>query len=408
MNKKTLILVVLIALLIIGGSIWFVFFNNSSTTNSPAIIGTGSPFGQGSTDIPFGNNTNNNTNASSTGVGSNGQPVANLFEVSNEPVAGMISFEKKSVGLVIRFVDRATGHIYDVNPVTLEKTQITNNTFPKIQEAYFKNDGSSVLLRYLQNDTDSIQNLSLILTAPKSTSTGEMYSVSSVALQGNAGGVSVGPNNSLVMASKDNGSIITLGFDGSKNTNVFTSAFTDWNISWPTTSLIEITTKASASIPGYAYDLNSTSGSMTKILGPLNALTSIQSTDGKRVAYSYNLNGKSVFAYKNLSDGSGDIILPSTFADKCVWSQKSVSSIYCGTPSSIRQNEPDNWYQGITHFSDQIWKFDTVTLISLLVADPKKDFNTSVDMINPTLSPNEDYLFFINKNDLSLWALKLQ
>jgi hypothetical protein len=407
MNKKTLTIVVLIALLIIGGSVWFVFFNNSSTPTTPTKTNTGLPFGQGGANMPLGNSsTSAGTGAS--GIGADGKPSANLFRISNTPVAGMVSFNKKSVGEVVRFVDRSTGHIYDVNPLTLEKIQITNNTFPKIQEADFKNDGSSVLLRYLVNNTDTVQNLSASLTAPKSTSTGELYTVTSVLLAGNIDGVSVGPTNSLAVVLKDAGSVIISGFDGSKTSNLFISGFSDWNISWPTTSLIEITTKASASIPGYAYDLNSTSGSMTKILGPLNALTSIQSTDGKRVAYSYNLNGKSVFAYKNLSDGSGDIILPSTFADKCVWSQKSVSSIYCGTPSSIRQNEPDNWYQGITHFSDQIWKFDTVTLISLLVADPKKDFNTSVDMINPTLSPNEDYLFFINKNDLSLWALKLQ
>jgi hypothetical protein len=75
--------------------------------------------------------------------------------------------------------------------------------------------------------------------------------------------------------------------------------------------------------------------------------------------------------------------------------------------SGLRAGEPDLWYQGISHYSDRIWRFDVDTDYADVAVDPKKDFNIDIDAEKLFLSPSEDYLFFINKNDLSLWALKL-
>ncbi|MBX4189564.1 hypothetical protein KW785_03160, partial [Candidatus Parcubacteria bacterium] len=101
-------------------------------------------------------------------------------------------------------------------------------------------------------------------------------------------------------------------------------------------------------------------------------------------------------------------IFPTTLAEKCVWSVKQKSVIFCSTPTNgLSAEEPDNWYQGLTHFSDNIWKFDTDNTTATLLVEPKKSFGVDLDVIRPQLSPNEDYLLFINKTDLSLWALKL-
>ena len=83
--------------------------------------------------------------------------------------------------------------------------------------------------------------------------------------------------------------------------------------------------------------------------------------------------------------------------------------IFCGSPSDeIGQNEPDSWYRGATIFSDRIWSFNTDTEITQVLIEPAIVLDIDIDMIGPTLSPKEDYLVFINKTDLSLWALKLE
>ena len=101
--------------------------------------------------------------------------------------------------------------------------------------------------------------------------------------------------------------------------------------------------------------------------------------------------------------------LSSSLAEKCVWSVKNPDLVYCGIPSNnIGPGEPDNWYRGMTHFSDRIWFFNTKLNTSEILAEPESFFNVKIDLIEPRLSPKEDYLIFENKNDLSLWALKMQ
>jgi len=100
-------------------------------------------------------------------------------------------------------------------------------------------------------------------------------------------------------------------------------------------------------------------------------------------------------------------LLQQTLPEKCVWSVRVKNDLICGSPKSIDSTEPDNWYQGITHFSDRVWRFNTDTGFTDVLADPKNDFNIILDVENPELAPDEDYIFFRNKTDQTLWALKL-
>jgi hypothetical protein len=83
--------------------------------------------------------------------------------------------------------------------------------------------------------------------------------------------------------------------------------------------------------------------------------------------------------------------------------------LYCGIPlQGIADGEPDAWYKGISHYADRLWKFNVDVDFANIITDPKKEFNVDIDAENLFLSPNEDYLFLENKNDLTLWALKLE
>ena len=159
---------------------------------------------------------------------------------------------------------------------------------------------------------------------------------------------------------------------------------------------------------GFAYDLNILNGVLTKILGPLNGLVAIPETSGKRVLYSYSENNKTRLFAKNLTDNTQSEILPTTLAEKCIWGIKQVGVVYCGSPTDEPgPREPDEWYRGLTHFSDRIWLFNTNNEVAQVLMEPKIKLGIDIDLIEPRLSPDEDYLVFINKTDLSLWALRL-
>lgn len=407
MNRKTLIISLSIGLTIIVVALGAYFYFRTAPDPTLTLTNSaGLPFGQGGENIAI-NTPTGLSSTSPTGLDSEGRPLSKLFRITDQPVAGEIAFIKNGF-VVIRYVDRATGHIYDINPVTLEKTQITNNTYPKIYEAYFKKGADGVIIRGLNSGEDVVENTVLTLTPPKASSTDNLYTVAAAILRGNISAVSVIPDGSLVYTTNDTGSIIKSGFAGDKPSILYSSIFTDWRVAPSGASNINVTTKASANVDGYSYDLNIKTGNFTKLVGPLNGLTVTPSEDGRLIAYSFKSGGSLVLQTKNVVTKVVSDILPATLSEKCTWSRKVSGVLYCGVPGGVMgPNEPDSWYQGSTHFSDTLWRFNTNTGFTDILAEPKKSFNVNLDVENPTLTPDEDYLVFRNKNDLTLWVLKL-
>jgi hypothetical protein len=417
MNKLLKILIAILAVILIAFAGWYFLLRDPDIPAGEAIRNL-LPFGSpGDTVEPGPDNELPPTATSSVPGGEIGEippPTANLFRLSDTPVAGAVVF-KSGTQTIVRYVDRGTGHIYDINLTTLAKTRITNETLPKIYEAYFRPDGNAVLLRSLNDNSDVIENLALTLTPPKATTvstsspqaTEAFYAISSTLLRGNLSAVAVGSGNTLFYALRDTSSIVSSLFNGTGAKTLLTSPFTNWRLSSAGNS-VYVYPKASVNAPGYVYSLNTSSGGLTKILGPLNALSAIPNTAGNRVLYSYVDNGRTRTFAKNLTNNALTEILPNTFSEKCIWSIKQTGILFCAVPiDESRAGEPDNWYRGLTHFSDRLWLFDTNIDVAQVLAEPQLDLNIDIDAVEPKLSPDEDYLVFTNKNDLSLWALKL-
>ncbi len=413
MKKITTGLIITLSIILVAFLGWYFLLRDKSAPVGEVIRGL-LPFGSGEDiQLPVDSSQQTVDSKESLIFDEFGKPTTNLFRVSDTPVAGAVVLTRDKQ-TIVRYVDRATGHIYDVNPLTMEKTKVTNQTLPKIYEAYFRPDGNAVLLRSLKDDSDVVENLLLTLTSPIATTvstsspqaTNALYSVAAAVLRGDIGSVAVGAGNTLYYSLKDSTAIVSSAFNGTGVKTLLSSAFTDWRLRGTGNTLL-IHSKASARVPGYAYSL-SMSGTMSKILGPLNGLSAVPDSSGTWVFYSYLENSRVRSVAKNLRTSTVSDILPATLAEKCVWSVKKAGTLFCGSPiNELTGNEPDNWYRGLTHFSDRLWLFDANTDIAQVLVEPKIKFGVDLDVVEPKLSPNEDYLIFINKTDLSLWALRL-
>ena len=402
--KKLLAIIGLVVITV--GAAWFFFRNGAldPALNNPQSL----PFGSGE-DINIPATTENQQPATSNNnFKENVSGESKILALYNEPVAGFVSF-LRGTNTVVRFVDRATGHIFDLTLPTasatssLEKVRVTNNTMPKIYEAHFRSDGSMVLLRSLIDDSDSIENTALILTPPKSASSTELYAIKINKLAGDIDSVLVGSGNALYYVSRNTTSIVSSTFTGTDSKTILKTGLRDWRL-FRLGSAVAVYPRASATAVGHAYSLGN---GLSKLVGDLRGLTAIGNSNGNRILYSYFDGGVKLFI-KDLKKNISSEILPASLAEKCVWSAKKESVFFCGTPTiSSDSNEPDSWYLGRTHFSDYVWKFDAASEISQLVSEPKAEFNLDLDVYEPKLTPNEDYLIFTNKRDLSLWAVKL-
>lgn len=408
--KKLFVTITIIVVILALGFLGWQILSRDSETSVGEVVRNVLPFGTGEgLDIPF--IPQPETPSESSFLNEAGSPTSNLFILSSAPVSGMTVLERGGE-TVVRYAERATGHIQDiVLPETigedpLRRIRVTNTTIPKVYEAVFRPDGGAVLFRSLVDDSDLIENRALTLTPPTSTSTEALHSISSLNITTNISSVSPLGNN-LIYFSKSNNSFATQAYNGTGLRTILASPFRDWRVAAFGNSAL-IHTKASFASPGYAYTLNTTNGALTKIAGPLQGLVAIPGPSN-RVLYSYVDGGFTRLVSRNISSNSSYEINPYTLAEKCVWSTRNTGILFCGAPSEdIGFGEPDNWYQGKTNFSDRIWLHDTEEQIAQVLVEPKGFYDLDLDVYQPKLSPSEDYLIFINKIDLSLWAFKLE
>ncbi len=306
---------------------------------------------------------------------------------------------------MIQFLDRATGHMYETATSSLELIKVSNTTIPKVYEASILTR-ETALLRGLYSKTDIIDTRFGRLTTLTPTSTEKVLITQSLP-QGIAQ-VAISPSKSKMFYLQNQAPLgIISNVDGTSPVTAFESAYREWLPAWTTDNKISLTTKATAFAPGFMYTLSPSNRSLQKVMGDIVGLTTLMSPDGTKVLYSQSANGAPNLYVLNSRDGSIRNLFFRTFSEKCVWSQKEVDIVFCAVPQDIAFGDyPDAWYQGLIFFTDDIWKINTVTGETRLIAKLNQLSDQAIDAVNPVLNPAETFLVFNNKIDLSLWSLR--
>jgi hypothetical protein len=447
MTKKTaltiLILIIVAAILFVG---LFLFFQKQTEQKNPVIDAARNFFG-GFFPTSNNNGTSNPENNPNNEDGQNQNSVIpKLRQISTFPVAGGVMFEKTSTtssllvqeetgaeqnekitGVVYRFVERATGHVYETTSRDLSQKRITNTTIPKTYKVFFSNDGESLAMTYL-NDQTIETLLTKIIYPTTSTSTSEIVTGENFAtvktnfVLNDSFGFTQNKNNDYAFVKKtynDTESLVatpsvTNLYTGNlktptTNKNVFDLKTSEWKIQILKDGALALNTKSSFLAQGFLYFLNPNDGILKKQLGNTPGLSSLVSPDGKKILYSYYNSGDTkMVVYDSTKKIYSQLSLSTIAGDKCVWSEKDNSFVFCAIPNNlIRGSFPDVWYQGKYSFNDSFVKINTndLTFSELMSANSETEIN--IDAIDLQISPSEDYLMFTNKNDLILWSLDI-
>lgn len=409
MSKKTITIIVssiLIVFLLALVGYYFMIGRGDSTGGS--ILDGFRSF------IPFGGggNTTDNTDGSSTGTTTpqNNQSEGNNFvqklrKISSEPVSGAGTQDSKA-GTVIRYIEKATGHIYEVELFSPKKGRISNTTIPLAYDAVWGNKNNSLIARYLKLEGPEVQTYSLNLASIATTTEN---TISGIEFPENISDVSVFGSNIFYLQSKANGSDGYISdFTGSKKKMIWSSPIKELASQFVNDKFVILTTKPHESTLGYMYSVNTSSGDTKKIIGGITGLSGVSNSDISKVLFlnqDPTLFGLYIRDTKNNSSQKLDFV---TFPEKCVWSKKNTSMVYCAVPySQINPGTQTDWYKGLVTTSDHIWMYNSADNSGAYISDLEKEGGEQIDLIKPTLSENEQYLIFTNKKDGSLWSLDL-
>ena len=412
MNKKNAIILILVVVTVmIIGLLWFYFY--SSNQPKPVVTTAGDTGA-----LPFGNTPSNVTQVNKPATSSPvyQQPVGQIVQlrqIYSSPTSGATIFIKNGISK-IRFVDRTTGNVQEASPDSTEIIRITNTTIPKIQETIWAPTGDNLIMRYLDDSTGLISSFSGKIKISSSSSNEFLGEIAGSFLSSNADSVVVNPSGdkafALIKKTDGNGSYgVMSSIDGTNKKQTFNSQVSNWLVSWPNNSKISFTTKPTFKNPGFLYFFNTGTNAMDRVMGDKYGLTTLIKKDLSGVAYSESLRGSARLSYYDIKSGNDKSLDVSTLSDKCVWANTDNNTLYCAVPKNIPASSyPDVWYQGVASFSDNFWKINVDTGTTNMIYETGKNDTADVDAMDLRISPDDKYLVFTNKDNLSLWGLKVQ
>jgi hypothetical protein len=398
--RKTLVYGIL-ALLVVGSIAGIVFLMNGSSSEPE----TGAPRGGFfDTFFPFGGGSGSVDEPplfSENGGGEGGveaAPIPALRQISADPVSGAYAFQRDGVSL-IRFIDRATGHVFETEAESATVTRITNTTVPGIYEVLWT-DENNFIVRYVGSAGIESFNVSLDPDAEGEQSLGGrfMESFSRGSLLKNEGTL-------FGIFETEAGSEARLFQGNSPEARVvFTSPIASW-VPLQTTNNVFLQTAPASGIDGFFYQI--VGGELIKVAGDIPGLSALINTEGTAVALGEGDENRIELQVLNTQTGEARGFIFDTIPEKCVFAGARSDALYCGAPVTLPPgNYPNDWLLGYVGFTDTI-VFLEPTENRETVLTTGEEAGERFDVWQPTLTPDATHFIFINKNDLSLWSLRL-
>lgn len=415
-NSTHLITYILAGILVIilgGVTGWYIFVQRqiaeTQATDAARGLGTSAPSfssGSGQSGV-FGGSAGNSSGFASSGsstiaTGSTGRAAPRLWHITTSPVAGVHFVASSSL---VYFVERSNGNLLYADQSLSQITRVTNTLFPKIHEAYFADNGS-VVLRWI-SDSGAITTFAGRVAS--TTDTGAPRDLLGITLASNIPAIAVRANTAdlfwLLPGGQSGVTGITSDWKGSSQKKLFTSGLRGWSSLWLGDGMIYLVQNPTDDLMGYAFRL-SPSGTLTPVMGNVPGLTLLPRANSTAILYGTSAAG-TISLYSQTTDSASPIRLSvRTVANKCVWAPGKRLIAYCAVPQSFSSAAfLRDWYSGALHTADAWWRIDTSTGTAEIVYRP--DPSITLDVQNPTIDSNGNYIAFMNGVDNSPWMLRI-
>ncbi len=426
-NNKVLILLIALAgviiALILGGTYFFLKKETSQSNTAGNSIDF-SPFGQ-SGDNPNGS-ASQGTNTPSLPSQVPAATVPLLRQLSNTPVATFMTGITKngtdnSAVSYARFMERATGHVFEV-PLSLvtPAVKISNTTIPRIQEALWAPDGRYIAIRYYDEKMEHVATYLAQLMFASTTVANELHLEEAVSASTTLQGIFLDNDIPNLVFSPDGSSLFYLvrtaggargyvrSLDKKTNKLVFSSPLNELLPTWDNANTVILTTKPAATIPGYAFSLNLKTGAVDNTLTEVPGLTARTDIQDNHIIFFSVEENAPLLQLLDIKTGTISGLRLPTLPEKCAWSKLEQNILYCAAPAQTGAGYPDVWYRGEATYQDILWKINIETGSQDIVVIPNEAVGRAMDATNLALSPDENFLLFIDKRDGTLWSAKLR
>ena len=415
MQKTTTILryalVALAISIVIGLAWWYFFLNAKGAAVEEADAGRGAGLNAPSFGSAIGSTYDNILSSLATLAGNtDGEETTTpprLSQVSKTPTAGL-GFTGNSTSTALRFVERSTGYVLEVEPKTGVVARLTNTLIPRVYEAEVARDGR-VIERFLDGNSGAVATILGSIPAASSTAGDTLRALVQTRLPDGIRSIAFAPEGKEVFYiapdTADGAVGVRAASDGTKPQEIFSSPILGWQANWLQDGRIILVQNASDGVLGHAYELGK-GGSLSPLVSPTPGLTILARTSSSALIFGAS-SGSSLTLSAQLDKKSSISALPlRTVADKCVWSPSEQFIVFCAVPQRpTPANFLDLWHRGEVHTADAWWRVDMSAGSTELLYSSG---DIMLDVENPAIDDEGDYIAFMNAVDKSLWLLRVK
>jgi len=330
------------------------------------------------------------------------EPLAQLRQLTTKQVIGYTEVAKDASSTpVIYFAEAGTGHVFSLDLTTGVENRISNITIPVASKAAISKNGQYVAIA---SDSDLQQSGIEILTLATDGSAPSSFAIDEPVID-----FKMSTGDDLLYANQTNNSVIgkSLNLKTKVTKTLFEIPFREAVIVWGETADAThyVYPKASSQLEGYFYQIQKGTLSRTPIAGY--GLTTIG--NGTYSIFTRQENNHYQSYSYDVSKNTAASLVMGFLPEKCAFSKNNAAAAVCAyTFNSDTATLPDTWYQGEISFSDDLWEVSLADSESLLLVDTLAVSGRELDIINLLVSTDDEQVYFINKNDRTLWVYDFQ
>lgn len=322
-----------------------------------------------------------------------------LFKVTSRPVAGAV-LASTTDGVVIRYMVKGTGHIFDVSLRDGKETRVSNQTIPNTVAAYWSPMGSRVVVA---TDSDGLQGNTFLGSVATSDSGSLTLSLEGIPPIENIAFSTTGEVLYYTNTSaKGETHAYVRNIKSGETTGIFTLPFKESTVLWDIweNKTHYAFTKPAFNFMGFLYKISAQG--LTKIDESKNFTALRINTDIFIVTK--NDGGGPYSILLNTKKGIGDFLSMQGLREKCAGTE---IRILCGHTGAAQENTyPISWYKGTVSYSDKLWDINIKTGEVFQALDLEGRSREQIDVTD--MSFRDGKVLFKNKRDDSLWLYNMQ
>jgi hypothetical protein len=318
-----------------------------------------------------------------------------LQQLTTRAVAGF-AFASSSKHMV-RYVERGTGHIFEINLDSGMEIQLSVTTIPQTTTALFSPDAETVVI----TTYEGYGRTAVIGTFAQESTLNLTH------LPNNAENIVFHDNSTVYFTLSEGGKTNGYTFDRETLTRslLFSLPIADVLMHWgPSFSKKMVQNKPTKYLEGYLYELSEGNTLQPLAQGEygLSALVSD--------AYIIRTFIKDAQYVSHALQGTRELEQTTTMLDeKCVFSLQDSAQIWCASPLETPNGDYlENWYKGIVTSEDSIWVIDLEEGSSTLVGNLPSLSGRTLDISDITIDRNGELLLMSNKLDGTLWLYMIK